>query len=185
MKSWSQQTHPRLFQHTLPAQAEQSPKMMAHWLSHLQNFFFCSIIRPWSHSLSHSFISEPRLFLIDWSSIQDHALRLKNFVASHLFKSIFFWNEFYNIQASLFYLQDTRHRIVDFLVTKQNRPWLLIHVDPDSTNRLNPALPYFHRVLQTTHALQLAPNIQHVDCDFRAIRVPKIFPLTSFLSQLV
>ncbi|WP_410528550.1 DUF4143 domain-containing protein [Rickettsiales endosymbiont of Peranema trichophorum] len=183
--AWDHQTTSRFSLHSLPAHIFQPAKIIHQWIKILQNFFFCFTILPWHHSLPRAFYTEPRLFLTDWASISDKHLKLQNLVASHLLKAILFWNQFQHGQFSLFYLQDRHKRFVDFLITNNSKPWLLIYVDTHNSNLLNPDLNYFHSKLNTTYAVQLASHLPYVDRDFRTLQTPKIFPITTFLSQLI
>ncbi|WP_410528544.1 DUF4143 domain-containing protein [Rickettsiales endosymbiont of Peranema trichophorum] len=162
-----------------------SPKTISSWVQLLQNFYYCFIINPWNHNISYALTHEPRLYLLDWSNVVNPELKLKTLVASHLFKAIHFWNEFCNGQYSLFYIRNKQKKEVDFLITQNLKPWLLIHVDPFTSTQLNDDLLYFHSKLNTSYALQLAPGIPYIDCDFRELKSPKIFPITTFLSQLI
>ena len=58
---------------------------------------------------------------------------------------------------SLHYIRDKQKREVDFLVAKDNKPWILIETKL-SDIKLSSSLKHFHETLQPEYSLQLSRN---------------------------
>lgn len=155
------------------------------WISVLEELHYCFKIKPWHKNITRSLIKDPKLYLWDWSKIDDRGSKIENFVASHLLKAVHFWTDTGLGHYDLFYVRDIDKREVDFLVTKENEPWLLIEAKTGNTRSLNPNLKYFQEQIKAPFAFQIAFDLDYVDFDFRELKTPKIVPMSTFLSQLI
>ena len=82
-------------------------------------------------------------------------------------------------------IRDKNKREVDFLVVKNDEPWLLIEVKLSNNSGLSPSLVQFQKQLQAKHALQVVINMPYVDKSCFISDEPIIVPARTFLSQLV
>jgi len=155
------------------------------WISILENLYFCFKVKPWHKNVTRSLIKEPKIYLWDWSSIEDQGNKVENFVASHLLKAVNFWMDTGLGNYDLYYLRDTQKKEVDFLMTKENKPWILIEVKTSQKDSLNPNLKYFQKQIKAPYAFQIAYDMEYLDYDFRELKSPKILPISTFLSQLI
>ncbi len=155
------------------------------WIDTLEAFYYCFSLRPWSKNVSRSLLKEPKIYLMDWSVIEDRGSRLENFVACHLYKAINFWNDAGFGKYDLFFLRDKEKREVDFLITSNDKPWIMIEVKNSDNCSLNKNLLHFQKQLEAPHVIQLSAEMPYIEQDFRELKSPKIFPMTTFLSQLV
>src|SRR5690606_13365305 len=126
-----------------------------------------------------------KLYLWDWSVIEDPGKRFENFIASHLFKSIQFWTDIGLGQYELFYLRDKEKREVDFLVTKNKKPWFLVEAKLADNKGISPSLQYYWKMLKTSHAFQVVYEMDYIQQDCFKHSSPIIVPAETFLSQLV
>ena len=78
-----------------------------------------------------------------------------------------------------------RYSEVDFLVTKDKKPWFLVEVKQSTNNGINKALYKFQKQTGVKHALQVAFDMPHINKDCFSFQTPTIVPLITFLSQLV
>jgi predicted AAA+ superfamily ATPase len=120
-----------------------SDQTIKSWLTQLQSFYFCFTIQPWSKNIIRSLIKEPKVYLYDWSLIQDKGKKYENLVASHLLKAVQFWTDFGLGSYELYYLRDKEQREVDFLITKDDKPWLMIKVKSSAKEPLSKNLFHF------------------------------------------
>ncbi|PWU06217.1 MAG: hypothetical protein C5B43_02140 [Verrucomicrobia bacterium] len=155
------------------------------WISILENLFYCFKVKPWHKNVARSLIKEPKIYLWDWSTIEDRGSKIENFVASHLLKAINFWTDTGLGDYGLFYLRDTQKREVDFLITKENKPWILVEVKSSPKDSLSPNLKIFQEQIKAPYAFQIAFDMDYIDYDFRDLKDPKILPVSTFLSQLI
>lgn len=161
-----------------------SDQTIRRWINLLEKHFYCYCLRPWSSNVVRSLIKEPKYYLWDWAQIRSEGARFENLIASHLFKAVDFWNESGMGSFGLHYIRDKQKREVDFLVVKNNKPWLLIECKLSDTN-VSSNLKYFHETLKPEFSFQVVHNLsyKHTDCFSK----PGLWtvPAITFLSQLV
>ena len=124
------------------------------WIDALENIFYCFRIRPYSNKLNNMIRKEPKLYLRDWSFLKSPATRWENMVACHLLKNVNAWTEAAMGNFALFYLRDKQKREVDFFITKNEKPFLLLEVKSNS-HSISPALEYYAQKLKPEFAIQL------------------------------
>lgn len=155
-----------------------------NWISIFEELYYCFKIKPWHKNITRSLIKEPKLYLYDWSLVKDKGQKIENFVASHLLKAIHFWVDNGLGSFELFFLRDKNKREVDFLITKEEKPWILIEVKSNEHKGLSNSLKYFQEQTKAPFAIQLAYDMPYQIFDFRKLKRPMIIPMISFLSQL-
>lgn len=162
-----------------------SQESITSWVNILSNFYFCFLIRPWTNNVKRSLLKQPKIYLNDWSMINDPGKKIENLVACHLQKAVHFWTDTGLGDFGLYYVRDKDQREVDFLVTKDNQPWFLVEVKSGNNNSLSKSLYYFHDLLKTQHAFQISYKEDYIDKDCFKETMPIIVPLSTFLSQLI
>lgn len=155
------------------------------WIDALNQIYYCFSIKPWSNNVTRSLLKEPKIYLWDWSIIDDKGARIENFVACHLLKAVHFWTDAGLGDYDLHYLRDKDKREVDFLITKNKKPWLLLEAKASANHSLNPHLLHFAKQINPSHVLQAAYDLPYVNKDCFALEKPMIVPLQTLLSQLV
>lgn len=154
------------------------------WVVLLESLYFCFTVRPWSKQVAKSLIKEPKVYLYDWSVIEDEGARSENIVAVHLLKSVQVWTDLGFGDFSLHYLRDKLGREVDFLVARDGKPWFLVEVKTSGKRPLSVELFRFQTQTGAPHAFQLALDLPYVDADCFVRKEPVIVPALTFLSQL-
>ncbi|MBA3237730.1 MAG: DUF4143 domain-containing protein [Parachlamydiaceae bacterium] len=129
--------------------------------------YYCFLIQPWSKNVTRSLLKEPKIYLWDWSLIENSGARAENFIAAHLLKACHYWTD-RGMGVYDFFLRDKEKRAVDFLVTKNEIPWFLVEVK-SSKGYLSPSLGYFQKQIQAIHAFQVL-----LDAEFEKIIVLNI-----------
>lgn len=155
------------------------------WLETLSNFYHSFTIKPWSQNITRSLLKEPKIYLWDWSVLKENGVRSENFIACHLLKAVHLWTDIGLGAYHLYYLRDKAKREVDFLVTRDQKPWFLVEVKYSENQGLSEALYYFQRLTHAQHAFQVAINMPFVDTNCFQYENPTIVPARTFLSQLV
>ena len=171
--------------HALANKVDVSVPTISRWLTLLERVYYCFRITPWHKNVSRSLIKEPKLYLWDWSLLDDIGARAENFVASHLNKAVAMWNDRGLGEYSLHFLRDKEKNEVDFLVVKNNEPWFLVEVKHGQNHRLSPQLARYQKMLNAPHAFQVVIDMPFVDANCFDYTRPVIVPATTFLSQLV
>jgi predicted AAA+ superfamily ATPase len=155
------------------------------WIAALESLFYCFTVRPWFRSIPKSLRKQPKIYLWDWSLLDDEAARHENFVASHLLKAVHWWTDIGLGSFGLYYLRDKAKREVDFLVARNGKPWFLAEAKSTDRRSISPALPYYMRQTGAENAFQISFDLGYVDRDCFETRRPVIVPASTFLSQLV
>lgn len=170
---------------TLATKVKTTMPTLKRWIELLKNLYFCFTIQPWSKKLTRALIKEPKIYLWNWAFVEDPGARCENFVASHLYKAVQFWTDCGYGEYELYYIRDKEKREVDFLVTKDRKPWFLVEAKTRGNHGISRWLYYFQKKLNVPHAFQIGFDLPFVDKDCFAIHEPVIVPARTFLSQLV
>jgi hypothetical protein len=158
---------------------------VGRWLATLESLHYCFAIQPWFRNVAKSLRKVPKVYLRDWSSIDDEGARVETFVACHLLKAVEWWEDLGLGEYQLCYLRDKEKREVDFVVVKDGEPWFLVEAKASGGKGLSSALGHFQRQTKAKHAFQLALDLEHVDADCFDRETPTVVPARTFLSQLV
>ena len=150
----------------------------------LKSFYYCFSIQPWSKNITRSLIKEPKFYLWDWSLVDEEGHRNENLVASHLLKATHFWNDRGLGDYGLYYLRTKDKIEIDFLVTKNEKPWFLVEVKTKAKG-ISPALYHFQKETGAPHAFQAAFDLPFVNKECFEERGPIMVPAQTLLSQLV
>lgn len=155
-------------------------KTISLWMDILERFYYHFRIYPFASSVFKSLRKEPKMYLWDWSQVENEANKLENIVASHLLKFVHFIYDTEGYKAEIFFLRDLEGREVDFLVTINKKPWFAVEVkSQDKTVSKN--LIYFAAKLNIPYSYQVVsePGNDFWQGDVRVISASK------FLSGLV
>lgn len=152
----------------------------AHWLDILETFYYHFRIYPFTSTKIRSLKKEPKLYLWDWSEIEDEGSRFENFIASHLLKMVNFLEDYGGYNANLYFLRDRDKREVDFLVTVDNKPWFACEAKLQDGG-VSSHLKYFKERLKIPFVYQVVKNFNKdvIKNDIRIISAKK------FLSGLI
>lgn len=98
------------------------------WLRYLYELYYAFKIQPYFKSLARSLKKESKLYLWDWSEIDDEARRFENLIAGHLLKYCHYLTDTGSGDFQLCYLRNREKKEIDFLIVKDKKPWLPIEV---------------------------------------------------------
>jgi len=173
---------------TLASQVSVSVDTIRRWLTVLESFYFSFRVQPWFKNVAKSLRKQPKIYLWDWSRIEDPGARCECFVACHLLKAVHWWNDLGLGTFALHYVRDTAKREVDFLVVRDGHPWMMLELKRSPREPISPVLKHFAGALQVPHAFQAVFGMDYVDADCFAEGnrgSPLRVPLRTLLSQLV
>lgn len=159
---------------------EVSHRTVSHWMNVLEEFYYHFRIYPFTNHRVRSLKKEPKLYLWDWSEIEDQGKRFENLVASHLLKFVHFLQDHEGYKASLHFLRDKDKREVDFLVAVDDKPWFACEVKLTDAKKSN-HLEYFQDRLKIPYIYQIIKDGKEDYVD-KGIRV---LPASKFLFSLV
>ena len=170
---------------TLAKHVRVSVDTVSRWLEILGSFYYCFLIKPWSTNIPRALIKEPKIFLYDWSVVDEPGARAETFIAAHLLKAVQHWTDIGLGEYGLHYIRTTEKKEVDFIVTKNDKPWFLVEVKHDDSQRLSAELGEFQKKTGAEHAFQVVVQANYVDVDCFSYTKPVIVPARTLLSQLV
>lgn len=96
------------------------------WLNWFQELYIHFEIKPWSKNIKRSLKKEGKIYLYDWTEVEDKGARFENLIASHLLKACHVWTDLGYGEFDLHYLRNKEKEEVDFLLTKDRRPWFAV-----------------------------------------------------------
>lgn len=142
------------------------------WLNTFEKLFLIFTLRPYDKKIHRTVHKERKIYLWDWSQIKNEGALFENFVASHLWKAVTFWRDLGFGDFGLHFLRDRDRREVDFCITLDNNPWLLVEAKLSDSN-ISENLDYFSerlgvpavQVLKTSGIDKKRGNIRTVSAD--------------------
>lgn len=123
-----------------------SPITINSWMDVFQRLFIVFSVPPYHAKINRALQKQPKYYFYDWSQVEGEGGRFENFVASHLWKAVQQWTDMGVANLGLHYVRDRDGREVDFLLTKDNKPWFMIE-SKLSDARLSDHLQYFSKKL--------------------------------------
>ncbi len=97
-------------------------KTVQRWIGVLDALYYSFQIPPYGAPKIKAVKKERKLYLWDWSQIEDPGARFENMVASQLLKYCHFIEDTQGIPMDLRYLRTTEKREVDFVVIQKGKP---------------------------------------------------------------
>lgn len=110
-----------------------SHEAISTWLLNLEKLYSIYSLAPYSKKIARSVKKEKKIYLMDWALHLDESKRFENFVISSLLRSTAVWTDTGQGNFGLFYLRNARGQEADFLITKDEQPWILGDVKLSST----------------------------------------------------
>jgi len=106
-----------------------SDKTVKRWLTMLENMYVIFRITPYHKNIARSLIKAPKIYFYDTGQIIGNAgLRLENLTACALIKEIHYIEDCYGEEASLHYARTKDGKEIDFLILKNETPFMLLEV---------------------------------------------------------
>lgn len=144
----------RLSVQSLREELEVAHDTVRRWMSYLEELFYLFEVKPFARSIPRSLRKEGKLYLWDWSEVVEPGPRFENLVASHLLKAADFWTDTGEGAFELCYLRNKEKAEVDFLLTRERKPWLAVECKL-SDDELSPGFAAFLPYLGWPPFLQL------------------------------
>jgi hypothetical protein len=115
---------------------------------------------------------ERKLYLWDWSAVEDPGSRFENLVASQLLKYCHFANDTEGERFELRFLRDSEKREIDFIVINKQKPLFGVECKSGDSG-LSPNIRYFSQRLPIQKFYQVHLGTKHVEvAEARAEIVP-------------
>lgn len=100
-----------------------SPNTVERWIGILEQLYYCFRISPYGPPKIKAVKKTPKLYLWDWSELEDKGSRFENLVASQLLKYCHFQEDTLGLKTELRYFKDVvTEKEIDFIVLQKNKP---------------------------------------------------------------
>ncbi len=156
---------------------EVSHETVDRWICILESLFVCFRISPFGSPRIRAVKKEQKLYLYDWSLIEDQGIRFENLVACQLLKYCHYIEDTEGIKMELRFLRDTDKREVDFVVLKKKKPFFA--VECKSGKNISPSIIYFKQRTKIPYFYQI--HLKQEDYETQGIRV---IPYETFCKKL-
>jgi uncharacterized protein len=136
-----------------------SDKTVKRWLSVLETMYVVFKVTPFHKNISRSLLKAPKYYFYDTGQVMGNPVtKLENLVACALLKEIQFREDCLGEQRNLFYLRDKDGREIDFLITQNEAPYLMVEVKWSDAN-LSSNFSSFEKYLTGIKKIQLVKEL--------------------------
>lgn len=148
------------------------------WLTELEHLYYCYRILPFGSPKIRAIKKTAKLYLWDWSEINNDGPRFENLVASQLLKSCHYLEDTEGDRYELRYLRDTDGHEVDFVVLKNKRPLYAVECKTGESS-LSKSISYFKERLEIPEYYQVHLGKK----DYGSPKSGRVLPFHIFCSE--
>jgi hypothetical protein len=112
---------------------ELNHKTIRRYINHLMLNFLIFDLAPYTGKIKRLNKKARKVYFYNYSIIQDEAAKFENFVAIELKTRVDLWNTSTADKYDMFYLRNREKKETDFLITKNNKPYLMAEVKLSET----------------------------------------------------
>ncbi len=132
-----------------------SHQTVTRWLAMFENIYLSFRVFPFGPPKIRAIKKEPKLYLYDWTQIEDLGARFENMVAFHLLKWVHFQQDYNGLNVELRYFRDVNRNEVDFVILQDKTVKQLIECKVRS-REINPALRMLKKRILDAEAVQVS-----------------------------
>lgn len=157
---------------SLAEDLEKSDKTIKKWIQILDSLYYCYLIYPYGSSKIKAIKKTPKLYLWDWSQIEDESFRFENLLASHLLKWCDYMQDAEGFKTELRFLRDETGKECDFVVLKSGKPIFAVECKLNDNNlsdsikylksKLASQIPFWYQVTLNQPTKIIEPNVKSV-----------------------
>lgn len=169
---------------TLRETLEVSFDTIRRWLEYLKELYYIFELKPYTNSIARTLKKEGKIYLWDYSEIEDEGARFENLVASHLLKFCHFWTDNGCGVFELFCLRNKDKEEIDFLICRNKKPWLPVEV------KLNDVVPSvnwkkFINQIPCNYGIQIVQKPNYWKCHDYGTKKILVASASDILSYLI
>jgi predicted AAA+ superfamily ATPase len=160
---------------SLAEDLEVSDKTVKRWVQILDSLYYCYLIPAYGSHKIKAIKKAQKLYLWDWSQIEDPAFRFENMVASHLLKLCDYWQDVLGYKSELRYIRDEKGREVDFVVLRNRKPLFAVECKLSDTD-ISPSLIEFKSKLDIPkwYQVHMGEKCRIIEPDFSILSFEKL-----------
>lgn len=155
-----------------------SQPTIQRWLNLFNLMYYCYSIPPFGSSKIRAVRKLHKVYMWDWSQVEDEGARFENLVASQLLKYCHYTEDTEGHKMELKYLRDTDGREIDFVVLKNNKPEFAVECK-SGDKQLSKHINYFRE--RTT-----IPEFYQVhlkEKDYGTVKTGRVLPFLTFCKE--
>ncbi len=156
-----------------------SQPTLQKWITALCALYYCYEILPFGSPKIRAVKKLKKIYMWDWTQVEEAGFRFENLVASHLLKYCHYIEDTEGHDMELRYLRDTDGREIDFVVLKNKKPMFAVECK-SGEKELSKHIKYFKE--RTT-----IPAFYQVHMKDKTYGIPahgKVLPFTDFCKEL-
>jgi len=119
-----------------------APDTCDRWVSIFDQMYYSFRISPYGAPKIRAVKKEQKLYLWDWSVLDEIGYKFENLVACHLLKYCHLREDTEGYNMELRFIRDTDKREIDFVVLQDKKPLFAVECKTGE-KQLSPAIPYF------------------------------------------
>ncbi len=150
-----------------------------NWIEILSHLYYCFRIAPYGAPKLRAVKKLQKVYMWDWSQIENPGARFENLVASHLLKYCHYIEDTQGYEMSLRYLRDTDSREIDFVVLKNNKPIFAVECKTGD-KQLSPHIKYFKERTNIPAFYQVHTKT----ADYGSEKTGRVMPFLNFCSYI-
>lgn len=145
----------------LARDVDKDPKTVKRWIEILEDHYVLFRVTPYHKNIARSLLKEPKLYLFDNGQVQadDPGAKFENLVALALRKELDRLEDMEGARTGLHYLRTKDGREIDFLVTLDDTPVVMIEAKW-AADKVHPHFRHFAEFLPDARALQIVRELK-------------------------
>ncbi len=152
------------------------------YLQTMSRLYYLFAVRPYAGRLARTLRQPEKIYLFDYTEVNNPGTRFENLVAVHLRKLVDAWSDWGYGEFELHYVRDREKREVDFLITEHRKPYALIETKLSGSDA-DPSLQYFAERLKPRYVVQI---VRHPARPASRLRIQNVLFLSAsgFLAHI-
>jgi predicted AAA+ superfamily ATPase len=136
-----------------------SDKTVKRWLTILENMYVLFKISPFHKNIARAIQKAPKFYFYDTGQvIGDQGIKLENAVACAIQKELHFREDCLGEEGKLYYIKNKDGKEIDFCISKEDRPSLLVEVKWNDNN-LSPNFEIFKKFFPEIKMVQISKKL--------------------------
>ncbi len=147
-----------------------SDKTVKRWVQILEGLYFCFSVPPFGSLKIKAIKKAQKVFLWDWSQVEDPSTRFENMVASHLLKLCDYWQDVHGYRTELRYIREESGKECDFVVIRDKKPLFAVECKLNDTD-ISPSVVYLRSKLSIPkwYQVHMGTKNRTIDPDFKVL----------------
>ena len=158
-----------------------SHKTISRWVEIFERLYMIFRLSPLGSSKIRAVKKEKKHYFFDWNTVREDGARFENMTALHLYKWVCYKQDSEGLNYDLVYFRDTDGREVDFVVTDNLQPVLLVEVK-SSDREISKNLKYLKHKFPDARGVQVSLSGEK---DYISAEGIRVMPGFKFFSMLV